>query len=78
MYTDTVIYMFISYLYLYLHLSIFIYTSIRSKVCFHSNVVSSLNQGFESRWMSVEFICYVKTIIVFYISFTTSFVGGIL
>ena len=35
-----------------------------------------LNQGFESRWMSVELICYVKST-VFFISFMTSFVGGI-
>ena len=25
-----------------------------------------MNQGSESKWMSVELICYVKTIIVFY------------
>ena len=34
-------------------------------------------QGFESGWMSVELLCYVKTI-VFFINFATSFVGGVL
>ena len=29
-------------------------------------VNETLTQGFESRWMSVELICYVKPIIVFY------------
>ena len=38
---------------------------------------SCIYQGFESRWMSVELICYVKTIIAF-INFTASFAGGIL
>ena len=44
------------------------------------------DQEFEKRWMTVEFICYVKTIIFLciyiyiyiYIYITTSFVGGIL
>ena len=35
-------------------------------------------QGFQSSWMSAKLMCYVKTIIVFFINFTTSFVGGIL
>ena len=34
-----------------------------------------IEHGFESRWMSVELVCYVKTIII---SFILSFVGGIL
>ena len=38
---------------------------------------SCIYQGFQSRWMSVELICYVKRIIVF-INFKASFVGGIL
>ena len=36
-----------------------------------------IGEGFESRWMSIELACHVKTITVF-ISFTTSFVSGIL
>ena len=39
--------------------------------------ISNKIKGFESRWMSVELVCYVKTIIVF-TSFTTSFVDNIL
>ena len=42
------------------------------------NTTINPNQGFESRWMSDELTCYVKTIIVFFINFTTSFVCGIL
>ena len=43
------------------------------------------DQEFEKRWMTVELICYVKTIIFYayiyiyiYIYITTSFVGVIL
>ena len=43
-----------------------------------NDFIISLDQGFESRWMSVKLICYVKTIIVFLMDFTTSYVGGIL
>ena len=34
---------------------------------FHAGhaAVAYFNQGFESRWMSVELVCYVKTIIAF-------------
>ena len=35
-------------------------------------------ERFESRWMSVKLTCYDKTITVFFINFTTFFVGGIL
>ena len=38
---------------------------------------SSKNLDFGSRWMSVEFIYYVKQLL-FFINFMTSFVGGIL
>ena len=45
---------------------------------FSDNFPSSLlDQEFESRWMSIELICYVKTIVLF-IDFTTSFVCRIL
>ena len=47
------------------------------KIGLSSNIDCLLDQGFESRWMSVELLCYVTTIIAFYKSFTTSFVGGI-
>ena len=35
-------------------------------------------ERFESRWMPVKLTCYDKTITVFFINFTTFFVGGIL
>ena len=38
----------------------------------------NINKGFKRRWITVELMCYVKTITVSYINFTTSFVGGIL